>query len=54
VARQYDLGFIPVQDELYDFVVPRVRRQRQAVETFCKVLRDPSTRAELAALGFKV
>jgi putative molybdopterin biosynthesis protein len=43
-----------VQDELYDFVVPRARRQRPAVETFCKVLRDPSTRAELAALGFKV
>jgi putative molybdopterin biosynthesis protein len=54
VARQYELGFIPVQDELYDFVVPRTRRQRPAVQRFFAVLQDPSTRAELAALGFKV
>ena len=54
VARQYDLGFIPVQDEFYDFVIPRARRGRPAVERFCAVLQDPAMRAELAALGFKI
>ena len=30
VARQYGLGFIPAQDEHYDFVVPRGRAGRPA------------------------
>lgn len=54
VARHYDLGFIPVQDEFYDFVVPKARRHRPAVEEFCAVLQDRTTRAELTALGFKM
>jgi putative molybdopterin biosynthesis protein len=54
VARQYELGFIPVQDEFYDFVIPRARRHRPAVERFCAILQDPSMRAELTALGFKI
>jgi putative molybdopterin biosynthesis protein len=54
VARHYDLGFIAVQDEFYDFVVPRKRRHRPAVERFCAMLQDPAMRAELAALGFKI
>ena len=54
VARQYELGFIPLQDEFYDFVVPRTRRQRPAVQRFCAALQDAATRAALAALGFKV
>jgi putative molybdopterin biosynthesis protein len=54
VARPYDLGFIPMQDEFYDFVVPRKRRHRAAVERFCATLQDASMRAELAVLGFKV
>jgi putative molybdopterin biosynthesis protein len=54
VARPYDLGFISVQDEFYDFVVPRKRRHRPAVERFCTMLQDGAMRAELAALGFKI
>jgi putative molybdopterin biosynthesis protein len=54
VARHYDLGFIPVQDEFYDFVVPKARRHRPAVEKFCAVLQDRTTRAELTALGFRL
>ncbi len=54
VARQYDLGFIPLQDEFYDFAVPRARRQRPSVQRFCAVLQDAATRAALSALGFKI
>lgn len=54
VARQYDLGFIALQDEFYDFAVPRARRQRPSVQRFCAVLQDTATRAALSALGFKI
>jgi putative molybdopterin biosynthesis protein len=52
VARQYGLGFIPAQDEHYDFVVPKSRIGRPAVLRFRQLLADPETRAALTALGF--
>jgi putative molybdopterin biosynthesis protein len=54
VARQYDLGFIPVQDEHYDFAVPRARLGRPPVQRFRALLDDASVRAALAARGFGV
>src|SRR6266436_1563269 len=38
VARQYGLGFIPAQDEHYDFVVPKVRFERPPVQRFRALL----------------
>ncbi|HZS83588.1 MAG TPA: molybdopterin biosynthesis protein [Stellaceae bacterium] len=52
VARQYGLGFTPLQDERYDFVVPKARLAREPVQAFIALIADPATRAELAALGF--
>jgi putative molybdopterin biosynthesis protein len=54
VARQYGLGFIAMQEEQYDFVVPRERLDRPAVQAFLALLNDPGARAELAALGFRL
>jgi putative molybdopterin biosynthesis protein len=54
VARQYDLGFIPLQDEHYDFVVPRARLCRAPVQRFRDLLNDASLRAALAAMGFGI
>jgi molybdopterin molybdotransferase/putative molybdopterin biosynthesis protein len=54
IARQYGLGFIPAQDEHYDFIVPKARLTRPAVQRFRNVLADPVTREALAALGFKI
>jgi putative molybdopterin biosynthesis protein len=54
VARQYGLAFIPVQEERYDFVVPKSRLERPAVRAFRALLDAPETRAELRALGFRV
>jgi putative molybdopterin biosynthesis protein len=51
VARQYGLGFLPLQAEQYDFVVPKNRLQRALVQRFLELLRDPSVRVELEALG---
>ena len=48
VARQYGLGFIPVQHEHYDFVVPKAKLQRPPVRRF------RAFREALAGLGFTI
>jgi putative molybdopterin biosynthesis protein len=52
VARQYDLGFLPLQDEHYDFAVPKARLERPAVQRFRAVLQDATVREALRTLGF--
>jgi putative molybdopterin biosynthesis protein len=54
VARQYDLGFIPMQDEHYDFVVPKTRLESPGVKRFRAVLADESVRDALRALKFGI
>jgi putative molybdopterin biosynthesis protein len=54
VARAYGLGFLPYQDEQYDFVIARARRERPAVRAFVAVLHDASTKQRLAQLGFRI
>jgi putative molybdopterin biosynthesis protein len=54
IARQYGLGFIPVQDERYDFIIPKARLARPAVQRFRAVLEDPVTRDALRELGFDI
>ena len=52
VARQYGLGFIPAQDEHYDFAIPKARWDSPAVQRFRAALADASVQKALAALGF--
>jgi putative molybdopterin biosynthesis protein len=52
VARSRGLGFIPLADEQYDFVVPRSRMRCRAVEVFCRLLVDPQTGEALRGYGF--
>lgn len=54
VARQYGLGFIPVQEERYDFVLPRDRLARAPVQAFLALLRSDAARAALRERGFRV
>jgi putative molybdopterin biosynthesis protein len=54
VARQYGLGFIPLQEEQYDFIVPTARLQRPAVQALRALLESTQVRDELAALGFRM
>jgi putative molybdopterin biosynthesis protein len=54
VAAQYGLGFIRMQEERYDFVVPTARVARPPVQAFCALLGDPAIRGELRALGFRI
>lgn len=54
IARGARLGFIPVQDEQYDFVTPNTRAHRPGVKAFVERLRDPMTRETLERLGMRV
>ncbi|MDN3919906.1 molybdopterin biosynthesis protein [Roseateles violae] len=54
VARQYGLGFIPVQEERYDFVVPKARLQRAPLQAFRRLLEAETTREALRQMGFRV
>ena len=52
VARQYGLGFAPVRDERYDFVIPTARLERTPVRRFLALLACTEVRATLSAMGF--
>jgi len=54
ITDQYGLGFIPLQQEQYDFVIPSARMTRSAVRLFCEIVADPEVRDELAQMGFYV
>jgi putative molybdopterin biosynthesis protein len=54
VAAPYGLGFIPLQAEHYDFIVPASRRQRPAVQAFLALLGDPMVRRQLVGFGFQL
>jgi putative molybdopterin biosynthesis protein len=53
IARQYGLDFIPLQQERYDFVIPRARLERPEVRLFCELLAEPAVRQGLADMGFR-
>ncbi|MGB5832206.1 MAG: molybdopterin biosynthesis protein, partial [Thiohalocapsa sp.] len=54
VAQLYGLGFLPLQEEHYDFVVPRSRLGRPALHRLLELLVEPETRASLAEIGFRI
>jgi molybdopterin molybdotransferase/putative molybdopterin biosynthesis protein len=49
----YELGFLPLAPEHYDFLLVESRRERPAVKAFLAALRDGGTRARIAALGMQ-
>jgi putative molybdopterin biosynthesis protein len=53
IARSAGLGFLPVQAEHYDFIVPRARSSRRGVVAFKALLAKASTREALVRLGMK-
>lgn len=53
IARNAGLGFLPVQAEQYDFVLPRSRAGRPGVVAFRILLQQTSTREALVRLGMR-
>lgn len=54
VARRAGLGFLPLEHERYDFVVPRARAGRPGVVAFRRLLAEPGTRDQLRRMRFEV
>ena len=54
VAKANGLGFVPYQEERYDFVVPKSRRERPAVQAFVALLAEQATRERLTQMGFRI
>jgi putative molybdopterin biosynthesis protein len=52
VARRAGLSFIPLDHEQYDFLIPKARRSRPAVEAFCRLLGESAVQEELRKMGF--
>ena len=53
VARLYDLGFLELGPEHYDFLLVESRRKSPAVQAFLAALREPEVREKIAALGMR-
>jgi putative molybdopterin biosynthesis protein len=52
VARAAGLGFLPLREEEYDFVIPAHRRERPALQAFQLLLGQPAARQALKEMGF--
>ena len=52
VAKDLGLGFIPIQEEQYDFVIPKSRQERPTVLAFRKLLSEETVQARLRQMGF--
>jgi len=53
VAERSGLGFLPLEDEQYDFVVPAGRWDRPGVVAFRELLNEPGVRRQLAEMGLR-
>jgi putative molybdopterin biosynthesis protein len=53
IARGAGLGFLPVQAEQYDFIVPRLRANRPGVVALKLLLQQAATREALIRMGMK-
>lgn len=53
VARASQLGFLPFQEERYDFVIAKSRRERPGVKALVRLLNDPAIRSQLRDLGLR-
>jgi putative molybdopterin biosynthesis protein len=54
IATNARLGFLPLQEERYDFMMPKSRANRIGVVAFKTLLSEPSTREALTRLGMKI
>ncbi len=54
VATGLGLGFLPMKDEEYDFMIPRARLERPAVQAFLALLHEPAMRDGLVKLGMSL
>jgi putative molybdopterin biosynthesis protein len=52
VAEAYGLGFIPLTQEHFDFIIPKARRERPAVIAFIEACRSADVQSAIGRMGF--
>jgi putative molybdopterin biosynthesis protein len=52
VAEAYGLGFIPLTEEHFDFIIPKARRQRSQVVAFLEACESGEVQNALQKMGF--
>jgi len=52
VAQAYGLGFIPIAEERYDFIIPTERLEKPAIAAFLTALRSGPVKEALRSIGF--
>jgi putative molybdopterin biosynthesis protein len=52
VANDVGLGFLPIREEQYDFIMPNSRCDRPAVLAFRELLSEEPVQARLRQMGF--
>jgi putative molybdopterin biosynthesis protein len=52
VADAYGLGFIPLTQEHFDFIIPKARRERAPVVAFLTACESPDVQSALKEMGF--
>ena len=53
VADAYGLGFIPLTEEHFDFIIPKARRERASVVAFLETCESPDVQDALTKMGFR-
>ena len=53
-AELYNLDFISLGWEYYDFLIPKAKLGKEQVKAFIRVLKSPEARRELEKLGYRV
>jgi putative molybdopterin biosynthesis protein len=53
VAKEAGLGFLPLQEEQFDFVIPDNRWDSPAVAAFRRLMQEADVRRALCGKGFR-
>jgi putative molybdopterin biosynthesis protein len=50
VAAKYDLDFIPLREEFYDFIILKDRLDKRSVQLFIEILRSKEFKEQLSVI----
>lgn len=53
-SKEENTGFLPIQDECYDFMIAKSKLQKESVQIFMQLLQDKTVQASLAEIGLQV
>jgi len=52
-SKEENIGFLPIQDECYDFMMTKSKLQKNSVQVFMQLLQDKAVQASFAEIGLQ-